>query len=99
MVVIAVQPGRQQVMALLVGGERLAVGPVLEQGAGEALHLAVALRALVRGEDTPRPAPGRRPRSRPGDPRRPCTTGPPPPGMRASFLTSMCPSSPGCLIS
>src|SRR6266550_1887486 len=29
MVVIAVQPGRQQVMALLVGGERLAVGPLL----------------------------------------------------------------------
>src|SRR6266566_514920 len=55
MVVIAVQPGLQQVMALLVGGERLAVGPLLEQGAVEALHLAVELRAVGRDEDAPGP--------------------------------------------
>src|SRR6266480_1547975 len=42
-------------MALLVGGERLAVGPLLEQGAVEALHLAVALRAVGRDEDAPGP--------------------------------------------
>src|SRR2546425_1353533 len=53
MVVIPVQPGLEQAMALLVGAKGLAVRPLFEQGAIEALHLAVDLGAVGRDEDPP----------------------------------------------
>src|SRR5437763_14900753 len=41
MVVVAVEPGREQAAALLIAPIASAVGPLVEQGAVEALHLAV----------------------------------------------------------
>src|SRR2546422_8192667 len=61
MVVIPVQPGLEQVMALLVGGKRLAVRPLWERGAIDALHLAVDLGAVGRDEDAPGADPGQGP--------------------------------------
>ena len=51
MVVIAVQPGLEQAVPLVVGGKGLGVGPLFQQGAVEALHLAIDLRAVRRDED------------------------------------------------
>src|SRR6266568_7522586 len=49
--VIAMQPARQQGQAFLVGVIGLDVGPLLEQGAVESLHLAVHLWCVEGNED------------------------------------------------
>src|SRR5438128_8538085 len=54
MVVIPMQPGLEQAMPLLIGGKGLTVGPLLQQGAVEALDLAIDLRAVGRDEDPSR---------------------------------------------